>query len=153
MACHGLPFTATAGVRPIFRRLFREYGLPERIRSDNGVPFASIALGRLSQLSVWWVRLGILPNLIEPSSPQQNGRHERMHKTLKAEVTRPPEAGARARGRSSAASMRSGASTTRSGRPSHWTRGRQRPGIPRRCGPIRSVCLRSSTRHTVKSVG
>ena len=99
LACHALPSTATAGVRPVFRRLFREYGLPERIRSDNGVPFATIALGRLSELSVWWVRLGILPDLIQPSSPQQNGRHERMHRTLKAEATRPPEAGARAQQR------------------------------------------------------
>jgi hypothetical protein len=74
----------------VFRRLFRTYGLPERIRSDNGQPFASCALGRLSQLSVWWLRLGIRPELIEPASPHQNGRHERMHKDLKAEATRPP---------------------------------------------------------------
>jgi hypothetical protein len=94
-ACHGLPSTATAFVQPVFRRLFREYGLPARIRSDNGVPFATIALGRLSTLSVWWVRLGILPDLIEPSSPQQNGRHERMHRTLDAEATKRPEAQAR----------------------------------------------------------
>jgi transposase InsO family protein len=66
------------------------HGLPERIRSDNGVPFATIALARLSLLSVWWIRLGILPELIEPGHPEQNGRHERMHKTLKAECTRPP---------------------------------------------------------------
>jgi transposase InsO family protein len=99
LACHGLPSTASTGVRPIFQRLFREYGLPTRIRSDNGVPFATIALGRLSSLSVWWVRLGILPDLIEPGSPQQNGRHERMHRTLKAEATRPPEAHARAQQR------------------------------------------------------
>jgi putative transposase len=98
-ACQGLPSTATVGVQPVFRRLFREYGLPARIRSDNGVPFATIALGRLSTLSVWWVRLGILPDLIEPSSPQQNGRHERMHRTLKAEATKPPEAHARAQQR------------------------------------------------------
>jgi transposase InsO family protein len=99
LACRALRSTATAGARPVFEALFREYGLPARIRSDNGVPFATIALGRLSTLSVWWVRLGILPDLIEPSSPQQNGRHERMHKTLKAEATRPPEAHARAQQR------------------------------------------------------
>ena len=64
--------------------------MPLRIRSDNGAPFASTALARLSQLSAWWVRLGILPELIEPGKPQQNGRHERMHRTLKAETTRPP---------------------------------------------------------------
>jgi transposase InsO family protein len=70
------------GSRPVFEGLFRRYGLPDRLRTDNGAPFASSALGRLSTLSVWWVRLGILPDLIEPARPQQNGRHERMHKTL-----------------------------------------------------------------------
>ena len=64
--------------------------MPERIRSDNGVPFATTTLARLSSLSAWWVRLGILPDLIEPGCPQQNGRHERMHRVLKAETTRPP---------------------------------------------------------------
>ena len=73
-----------------FTRLFHEFGIPDRIRTDNGTPFASIALGRLSRLSVWWIKLGILPDLIEPASPQQNGRHERMHKDLKAEATIPP---------------------------------------------------------------
>ena len=71
-------------------RLFEEFGLPWIIRTDNGSPFASTALGRLSRLSVWWIRLGIQPELIEPASPAQNGRHERMHKTLKAETARPP---------------------------------------------------------------
>lgn len=99
LACRGLPSTATTGARPVFERLFREYGLPARIRSDNGVPFATIALARLSALSVWWLRLGILPDLTEPSSPQQNGRHEWMHRTLKAEATKPPEAHARAQQR------------------------------------------------------
>jgi transposase InsO family protein len=78
--------------RPVFERLFREYGLPRFIRTDNGNPFASIALGRLSQLSVWWVRLGIYPELIELGRPDQNGQHERMHRTLKAGTTRPPAA-------------------------------------------------------------
>ena len=67
-----------------------EYGLPRIMRTDNGVPFATIALGRLSLLSVWWIRLSIYPELIEPAHPEQNGRHERMHRTLKAEATRPP---------------------------------------------------------------
>jgi hypothetical protein len=89
LACKGLSGTTLQGSRPVFTRLFRELGLPERIRTDNGPPFASIALGRLSRLSVWWVRLGIVPELIEPGKPQQNGRHERMHRTLKAETTRP----------------------------------------------------------------
>jgi putative transposase len=73
-----------------FRRLFEEYGLPKRIRTDNGVPFASNALARLSQLSVWFIKLGIYPELIEPGEPQQNGVHERMHRTLKQEATIPP---------------------------------------------------------------
>ena len=90
LACHGLLSTAIATARPIFLHLFQEYGLPGIIRTDNGVPFATTALGRLSTLSVWWIRLGILPELIAPASPQQNGRHERMHRTLKAEATRPP---------------------------------------------------------------
>lgn len=96
LACHGLLSTAIAGARPVFLRLFQEYGLPGIIRTDNGVPFATTALGRLSTLSVWWIRLGILPELIAPASPQQNGRHERMHRTLKAEATRPPSGTLRA---------------------------------------------------------
>jgi transposase InsO family protein len=65
-----------AEAQPVFARLFREFGLPERIRTDNGVPFATTTLARLSSLSAFWVRLGILPDLIEPGKPQQNGRHE-----------------------------------------------------------------------------
>ena len=90
LVCQGLLSTAIATARPIFLRLFQEYGLPDIIRTDNGVPFATTALGRLSTLSVWWIRLGILPELIAPASPQQNGRHERMHLTLKKEATKPP---------------------------------------------------------------
>jgi putative transposase len=70
-------------------RLFGEFGLPERIRTDNGVPFATTTLARLSSLSAFWVRLGILSEFTEPGKPQENGRHERMHRTLKAETTRP----------------------------------------------------------------
>jgi putative transposase len=73
-----------------FRHLFKTYGLPNRIRTDNGVPFASNALARLSQLSVWFIKLGIYPELIEPGKPHQNGVHERMHRTLKQEATIPP---------------------------------------------------------------
>ena len=74
-----------------FERLFPERGLPPAIRSDNGVPFASPnALFNLSKLSVWWLRLGIAIERIKPGHPQQNGRHERMHLTLKKEATRPP---------------------------------------------------------------
>ena len=89
LGCQGLTSTAVDEAKPIFTRVFQEYGLPQRIRSDNGPPFATTALGRLSQLSAWWVRLGIMPELIEPGRPEQNGRHERMHRTLKAETTRP----------------------------------------------------------------
>lgn len=89
LGCQALSSTAVAGATPVFKRLFQEYGLPTRIRTDNGVPFATNTLARLSALSAWWVRLGVLPELIEPGKPQQNGRHERMHKTLKAEATRP----------------------------------------------------------------
>lgn len=89
LGCQALDTTAVAHAKPVFTRLFREFGLPKRIRTDNGVPFATNTLARLSSLSAWWVRLGVLPELIEPGKPQQNGRHERMHRTLKAEATRP----------------------------------------------------------------
>lgn len=82
----------TLGAKETFEGLYKRYGLPARIGSDNGTPFASTALGRLSQLSVWWIRLGIRPELIEPGKPQRNGQHEPMHRTLKAETTRPPGA-------------------------------------------------------------
>ena len=88
LSCQGLHSTCVAHAKPVFTRVFKEYGLPKRIRTDNGVPFATNTLARLSALSAWWVRLGILPELIEPGKPQQNGRHERMHRTLKAETTR-----------------------------------------------------------------
>jgi putative transposase len=89
LGCQALNSTAVAVAKPVFTRLFHEYGLPARIRTDNGVPFATTTLARLSKLSAWWVRLGILPEFIEPGRPDQNGRHERMHRTLKAETTRP----------------------------------------------------------------
>ena len=92
LACHALPSTKGLGVRPVFERLFREYGLPLAIRTDNGVPFATSGLHGLSQLNVWWLRLGIQHQRIWPARPQQNGAHERMHKTLKYEATRPPRA-------------------------------------------------------------
>jgi putative transposase len=90
LGCQSLHSTAVSGAKPVFTQLFQEFGLPIRIRTDNGVPFATNSLGRLSSLSAWWIRLGVLPELIEPGKPQQNGRHERMHRTLKAETTRPP---------------------------------------------------------------
>lgn len=96
LGCQALRSTRLELAKPVFVRLFREYGLPRIIRTDNGAPFATTALARLSVLSVWWIRLGIEPELIEPASPAQNGRHERMHKTLKAEATRPPSTNLRA---------------------------------------------------------
>jgi putative transposase len=90
LECKGLPSTEHAGAQPWFERLFRENGLPVAIRSDNGCPFCSVGLCGLSRLSVWWMKLGIVHQRIAPGKPQQNGRHERMHRTLKAETTRPP---------------------------------------------------------------
>ena len=92
MACHGLRSTKGHGVRPVFDRLFREHGLPRAIRTDNGVPFATTGIHGFSQLNVWWLRLGIQHQRILPGQPQQNGAHERMHKTLKGDAIRPPRA-------------------------------------------------------------
>lgn len=90
LRCQVVRDTGYAAVRRVFEATFREYGMPESIRSDNGVPFASTGVGGLSRLSVWWVRLGIVPQRIEPGHPEQNGRHERMHLTLKQETASPP---------------------------------------------------------------
>ncbi len=81
-----------AQLQPVFERTFREYGLPAAIRTDNGAPFAGLGAGGLSRLAVWWVKLGIWPERIAPAHPEQNGRHERMHRTLKADCCRPPAA-------------------------------------------------------------
>jgi putative transposase len=90
LTCEALATTQERFAFTVFDRTFREYGLPAAIRTDNGVPFASpTALYRLSKLAVWWLRLGIRIERIEPGHPQQNGRHERMHRTLKAEATKP----------------------------------------------------------------
>src|SRR6202030_868898 len=79
-----------AGARPVFERAFREYGLPLAIRCDNGAPFGSEGACGLTRLSAWWLRLGLELHFIRPASPQENGRHERMHRTLKAQTSRPP---------------------------------------------------------------
>jgi transposase InsO family protein len=95
--CQGLSgHTGYAQVRPLFEAAFREHGLPERLRTDNGPPFASVGLAGLSRLAVWWIKLGIEPERIAPGHPEQNGRHERMHRVLKAETMAPPAATARA---------------------------------------------------------
>lgn len=93
LKCQGL--TGSTGfltIRPLFIQTFREFGLPPAVRTDNGPPFASVGLGGLSELSIWWIRLGIRPERIEPGRPDQNGRHERMHRTLKEATASPPRA-------------------------------------------------------------
>jgi transposase InsO family protein len=92
LKCEAMTEPKFLPVQHQFELAFCEYGLPLRIRSDNGPPFASVGLGGLSQLSVWWIQHGIVPERIEPGQPQQNGRHERMHKTLKQETANPPAA-------------------------------------------------------------
>jgi putative transposase len=90
LACEALSSTKETYAFTVFERVFKEFGLPKSIRTDNGVPFASPhALFGLSKLSVWWLRLGIHIERIQPGRPQQNGRHERMHLTLKKETTKP----------------------------------------------------------------
>lgn len=79
--------TNAPAVRIHLERAFREFGLPWRIRSDSGPPFATMAMGGISELAIWWIRLGITPERIAPSHPEQNGRHERMHRTLQAAIS------------------------------------------------------------------
>ena len=86
---HGLRATTCELAKPIFERAFREYGLPRAIRTDNGVPFATAAIHGLSFLNVYWMQLGIVHQRIHPSSPQENGAHERMHRTLKRQAIKP----------------------------------------------------------------
>ena len=95
LRCQHVPKTDGIHVRSVFEAVFREYGLPYAIRTDNGSPFASRAPGGLSRLSMWWLRLGILHERIDPGCPQQNGRHERMHLTLKLDTAAPPMANLR----------------------------------------------------------
>jgi transposase InsO family protein len=91
LACRGLRRPTGEATRPWLEWAFREYGLPQAIKTDNGAPFASVALGGLSQLSVWLIKLGIRPERIQSGHPEQNGRHERMHRTLKEEAISPPQ--------------------------------------------------------------
>jgi hypothetical protein len=92
LKCEGLAQPREAPVRTQLELAFREFGLPLRMRSDNGPPFATMSVGGVSSLAVWWVKLGIIPERIEVGHPEQNGRHERMHRTLKAETASPPAA-------------------------------------------------------------
>jgi len=96
LRCQGMDgSTGWLTVKPLFIETFREYGMPVAIRTDNGPPFATTTLGGLSTLSVWWLRLGIGLERIEPGKPQQNGRHERMHRTLKEATAKPPRSNLR----------------------------------------------------------
>jgi len=90
LRCEALTSTKEASAFTVFERVFREFGMPLAIRTDNGIPFAcGNALYGLTRLSVWWLRLGIALERIKPGHPEQNGRHERMHLTLKREATKP----------------------------------------------------------------
>ena len=90
ICCEGLQTTKEVYAFSVFEQAFKDFGVPTAIRTDNGVPFASPnALFNLSRLAIWWLRLGITIERIKPGNPQQNGRHERMHRTLKEETTRP----------------------------------------------------------------
>jgi transposase InsO family protein len=99
LRCDSLAGYTYDATRARFIRAFAEYGLPQRIRSDNGAPFAGAGLGRLSRLAVWWMRLGIVPERIAPGHPEQNGSHEQFHAVLKAATARPPAATAAAQQR------------------------------------------------------
>jgi putative transposase len=99
LRCTALLTHTRAVTQPEFVHAFRTFGLPDRIRSDNGPPFGAAGLGRLSRLAVWWLRLGIVPERITPRHPEQNGSHEQFHAVLKRETTRPPAASARAQQR------------------------------------------------------
>jgi len=96
LRCQALAGMQEQGVRGVMEATFREYGLPEAMRTDNGEPFASVGLGGWSKLSVWWIKLGIRVERIPPGKPQHNGRHERMHRSLKQATAHPPAANLRA---------------------------------------------------------
>ena len=94
LAIYGLEYCRAEDCKPVFERVFREHGIPEQIHTDNGPPFGSWnSLRRMSSLAVWFMDVGVVPVYSDPGQPQQNGRHERMHKDLKAEATRPPGSG------------------------------------------------------------
>ncbi|KTD55480.1 transposase (ISmav2) [Legionella quateirensis] len=91
LVCKGLVGPRTKETMDGFKQAFIEYGLPDFIRTDNGQPFAGLGIGALTSLSIWWLKLGIMPERIERGHPEQNGRHERMHRTLKEAVASPPK--------------------------------------------------------------
>jgi transposase InsO family protein len=142
LGCHIVERPTLEHVQPQFERVFVEYGLPTAIRTDNGPPFASTGLGGLSRLAVWWLRLGITPDRIEPGRPEQNGRHERFHKTLKARrlrrLHRPPQ-------HSSDDSIASHGSTTRIDHTSPWLTTHQPTSTRHHVGPFLGPYLTSTT--------
>ena len=142
---HGLLTTRGVGVRPLFERAFRDHGMPLAIRTDNGVPFANIGLHGLTQLNVWWLRLGIQHQRIRPASPQENGAHERMHRTLKAETTRTRRWICRG---SSARSTRFAASTMKSDPMRPYRATPRRRAMPPRHVRFPPCCRHSNTRGT-----
>lgn len=91
LCCRGLPHPTYEATKPLFEAVFKQYGLPAALRTDNGEPFASIGLGGLSRLSVWFIKLGIKHERITKGHPQENGRHERMHRSLKEAAAKPPK--------------------------------------------------------------
>ena len=99
LRCQAVEKMDTARVQAIFEAAFRQYGMPWAIRTDNGEPFASTAIAGLSRLAVWWMKLGIVPERIARGHPEENGQHERMHRTLKEETASPPQANRRAQQR------------------------------------------------------
>ena len=113
LTCHGLPSVHGALARPVFERTVREYGLALAMRSDNGAPFVTQALCGLSALTVWWMRLGIQHQRTHPASSQENGAHERLHRTLEREAIAPPVPTC---AHNNAPLMRSAASTMTTGR-------------------------------------
>jgi len=128
LVCRALARPSYEAVHPWFEWVFREHGLPEAIRTDNGAPFASLAVGGISQLSKWWIQLGITPERMRPGKPAQNGRHERLHRTLKAAV--PAQATLQAQQRQYDP-FREEYNWQRS----HEALGRQTPGSVYRCSP------------------
>ncbi len=123
-------------VRDAFDAAFCEFGLPLAIRSDNGPPFASVGAGGLSRLSVWWIKLGVRPERIDPGKPQQNGRHERLHRTLKEDAASPPKASPSSSGPLTC----SAPSTITNGRTKPWTSPLQPRFIVLRRAPTLAPC-------------
>jgi len=138
LRCQAVAKTDTARVQAIFEAGFRQYGLPQAIRTDNGAPFASTAIAGLSRLAVWWIKLGIVPERIEAGHPEQNGRHERMHRTLKHEVAMPPAEDRRAQQRALEDFRQE--YTTKCGRTKRWGCRRRPACMSPRSAPIRRKC-------------